>query len=150
VLVLSTDYGESAEAVEESPPGQEGEVELPGAADGCGGALLQARWRGLKGLEVRRVRERYLKAATLIIHGRWRMVGHRREYRQKVVNVGGAELVCCGEAMKLMEEKTADEDSCEIGKFANYNCESPVINFIELVVETFFHVTLAGNYSGPT
>ena len=29
----------------------------------------------------------------------------------EVVNVGGAELVCCGEAMKLMEEKTADSST---------------------------------------
>jgi superoxide reductase len=29
----------------------------------------------------------------------------------EVVNVGGAELVCCGEAMKLMDEKTADSST---------------------------------------
>ena len=29
----------------------------------------------------------------------------------EVVTVGGAELVCCGESMKLMEEKTADSST---------------------------------------
>ncbi len=29
----------------------------------------------------------------------------------EVLNVGGAELVCCGEAMKLMDEKTADSST---------------------------------------